>query len=199
MVIVMSSAQINRLDDGDLMARVIDGDVRAFEAIYDRYCSQVLTLAMRVTSRRATAEEATQDAFLTLWRGPQHFDPSRGTLKTWLLTIVRNRSIDLLRSGARHTGHVEFDQILAERLEAAAPADQHVDDHAEQYREARDMLASLPREQLQVIELAFFEGLTHPQIAAQVGIPLGTVKGRQRLALTKLRRAFAIASQPALG
>jgi RNA polymerase sigma-70 factor (ECF subfamily) len=194
----MPSPHFNRLDD-DLMARVLDGDVRAFEAIYDRHCSQVLTLAMRVTGRRSTAEEATQDAFLTLWRGPRHFDPSRGTLKTWLLTIVRNRSIDLLRSGARHAGHVEFDQILADRLEVATPADQHVDDLAEQYREARDMLASLPREQLQVIELAFFEGLTHPQIAAQVGIPLGTVKGRQRLALTKLRRAFAIARQPALG
>jgi RNA polymerase sigma-70 factor (ECF subfamily) len=198
-VIVMTAAQINRLDDGELMARVLDGDVRAFEAIYDRYCSQVMTLAMRVTSRRSTAEEATQDAFLTLWRAPRHYDPSRGTLKTWLLTIVRNRSIDLLRSGARHAGNVEFDQILAERLEAAEPPDQHVADQAQEYREARDMLASLPREQLQVIELSFFEGLTHAQIAAQVGIPLGTVKGRQRLALTKLRRAFAIARQPALG
>jgi RNA polymerase sigma-70 factor, ECF subfamily len=194
----MTFAQINHLDDGDLMARVLDGDVRAFEAIYDRYCSQVLTLAMRVTGRRSTAEEATQDAFLALWRAPRRYDPSRGTLKTWLLTIVRNRSIDLLRSGARHAGNVEFDQILAERLEATEPADQRVADQ-DQHRQARDLLASLPHEQLQVIELAFFEGLTHPQIAAQVGIPLGTVKGRQRLALTKLRRAFAITRQPALG
>jgi RNA polymerase sigma-70 factor, ECF subfamily len=198
MVIEMASAHINRLDDGDLMSRVLDGDVRAFEAIYDRYCAQVLTLAMHVTRRRSTAEEATQDAFLALWRAPRRYDPSRGTLKTWLLTIVRNRSIDLLRAGARHAGNVEFDQVLAERLEAPEPTDQPFDDEHE-HPQACDLLASLSGEQLQVIELAFFAGLTQPQIAARVGIPLGTVKGRQRLALIKLRRAFAIARQPALG
>jgi RNA polymerase sigma-70 factor (ECF subfamily) len=198
MMIAMASAHINGLDDGELVSRVFDGDVRAFEAIYDRYCAQVLTLAMRVTRRRSTAEEATQDAFLALWRAPRRYDPSRGTLKTWLLTIVRNRSIDLLRAGARHAGHVELTQVMAERLEASDPPDQPVADVDEQ-RQACDMLASLSREQLQVIELAFFAGLTQPQIAARVGIPLGTVKGRQRLALIKLRRAFATARLPALG
>ena len=179
------------------MLRVLDGDVHAFEAIYDRYCSQALTLAMRVTGRRSTAEEATQDAFLALWRTPGRYDPSRGTLKTWLLTVVRNRSVDLLRSGARHAGNVEFDPILAERLHAAEPTDPDAD-HDER-RRARELLDTLPIEQLQVIELAFFHGLTHPQIAARVGIPLGTVKGRQRLALAKLRRAIVGARQPVLG
>ena len=192
----MPSTRINNLEDHALVLRVRDGDMRAFEAIYDRHCSQVMTLAMRVTGRRSTAEEATQDAFLALWRTPGRYDPSRGTLKTWLLTVVRNRSVDLLRSGARHAGNVEFDPILAERL-PAAEATEPAADHDER-RRARELLDTLPSEQLQVIELAFFHGLTHPQIAARVGIPLGTVKGRQRLALIKLRRAFVRARQPAL-
>jgi len=193
----MPSTRINNLEDHALVARVVDGDVRAFEAIYDRYCSQVLTLAMRVTGRRSTAEEATQDAFLTLWRTPGRYDPSRGTLKVWLLTVVRNRSVDLLRSGARHAGNVEFDPILAERLPAAEPTEPDADH--DQRRHARELLETLPSDQLQVIELAFFHGLTQRQIAARVGIPLGTVKGRQRLGLAKLHRAFVGARQPALG
>jgi RNA polymerase sigma-70 factor (ECF subfamily) len=185
----MTSTQLRSLDDRDLVRRVVEGDARAFEVIYDRYCNQAFTLAMHVTGRWGTAEEATQDAFLVLWRAAHKYDPSRGTVKAWLLTVVRNRGIDLLRSGARHAGNVEFDQILAERLEAPQRTDQQVGDREDRCQ-ARAMLSSLPHEQRVVIELAFFQGLTHPEIADKVGVPLGTVKGRQRLALAKLRRTL---------
>jgi RNA polymerase sigma-70 factor, ECF subfamily len=194
----MAPPQITRLDDHDLVLRVRDGDVCAFEEIYDRYCAPAFTLALRVTGHRSTAQEVTQDAFLTLWRTPRRYNPCRGTLQAWLLTVVRNRSIDLLRSEARHAGNVEFDRILADRLEAPPePADQEDADEDER-RHTREILARLPSEQLQVIELSFFQGLTHRQIAAKVGIPLGTVKGRQRLALNKMQRMLSSLPELAL-
>jgi len=177
--------RLSTLEDRDLVVRVADGDVRAFEAIYDRHSAQVFGLAMRVTSRHRAAEEATQDAFLNLWRTADRYDPSRGTLMAWLLAVVRNRSIDWLRREARHALDLENDDALLGRLEAP----DRTDDQAvtrERARHARQLLVSIPPEQRQVIELAYFKGLTQTEIAVKIGIPLGTVKGRKRLGLTKM-------------
>jgi RNA polymerase sigma-70 factor (ECF subfamily) len=181
---------LSTLEDRDLVVRVAEGDIRAFEAIYDRHSAQVFGLAMRVTSRHRAAEEATQDAFLNLWRTADHYDPSRGTLKTWLLAVVRNRSIDWLRREARHALALENDDAILGRLEAP----ERTDDQAvtrEEARHARQLLSSIPTEQRQIIELAYFKGLTQTEIAVKIGIPLGTVKGRQRLALTKMHHQLA--------
>lgn len=172
-------------------------DARAFEAIYDRHSAQVYSLALRVTGRQRAAEEATQDAFLTLWRSAAHYDASRGTLKTWLLSIVRNRSIDWLRRERRHYRDLEIDDVLAGRLEGPERTDEQAATR-EEARHTRQLLLSLPSEQRQVIELAYFNGLTHTEISAKVGIPLGTVKGRQRLALSKLHRELASVPEVAL-
>ncbi len=183
--------------DCELVARVVQGDVRAFEAIYDRHSAQVFGLAMRVTGRQRAAEEATQDAFLSLWRTAGSYDESRGTLKNWLLTLVHNRSVDWLRREARHDRDLEIDEAVVARLHAA----ERTEDQAatrEESRHARELLVTLPSEQRQVIELAYFKGLTHAEIAAKVGIPLGTVKGRQRLALTKMHQALASRAEIAL-
>jgi RNA polymerase sigma-70 factor (ECF subfamily) len=179
-------ARAPRLEDRDLVVRVANGDVRAFEAIYDRYGTQVFGLAMRVTGRTRAAEEATQDAFLILWRTADRYDIDRGTLKTWLLSIVRNQSIDWLRREARHDRELEIDDALVGRLEAAERTEDEVATR-EESRHTRELLVTLPTEQRQVIELAYFKGLTQTEVAAKIGIPLGTVKGRQRLALTRLR------------
>lgn len=181
----MIKPRLSTLEDRDLVVRVADGDVRAFEAIYDRHSAQVFGLAMRVTSRHRAAEEATQDAFLNLWRTADRYDPSRGTLMAWLLAVVRNRSIDWLRREARHALDLENDDALLGRLEAP----DRTDDQAvtrERARHARQLLVSIPPEQRQVIELAYFKGLTQTEIAVKIGIPLGTVKGRKRLGLTKM-------------
>jgi RNA polymerase sigma-70 factor (ECF subfamily) len=181
----MTKGQLARLEDHDLVLRVGRGDVRAFEAIYDRHSAQAFGLAMRVTGRRRAAEEATQDAFLAVWRAARSYDTSRGTLKTWLLSMVRNRSIDWLRREARHDRDVEIDDALVARLEASERTEQQVAVR-EESRQTRQLLGSLPDNQRQVIELAYFKGLTQTEISKKVGIPLGTVKGRQRLALTKM-------------
>ncbi len=183
----MSKSRLTGLEDHELVLRVAKGDVRAFEAIYDRHSAQAFGLAMRVTGRRRAAEEATQDAFLGLWRAARSYDNNRGTLKTWLLSMVRNRSIDCLRREARHDRDFEIDDALAARLEAAERTEQQVAD-LEESRHTRQLLAGLPDDQRRVVELAYFTGLTQTEIAEKVGVPLGTVKGRQRLALRKMHR-----------
>jgi RNA polymerase sigma-70 factor (ECF subfamily) len=193
----MTTAQIKTLDDHDLVLRVADGDVAAFEAIYDRYSGQVFGLSLLVTGRRRAAEEATQDAFISLWRTARSYDPSRGALKPWLMSVVRNRSIDLLRREARHDRALELDDARAERLESAENTEEQVAGR-EEARHTRELLAGLPSEQRRVIELAYFKGLTQTEIADRVGIPLGTVKGRQRLALAKMHRELIRAPEVAL-
>lgn len=183
----MNRAQLTKLEDHDLVLRAAAGDVRAFEAIYDRYSSQAFGLAFRVTGCRRVAEEATQDAFIGVWRAARSYDTSRGTLKTWILSMVRNRSIDCLRREARHNRDLEIDDALVGRLEAAERTEEEVANR-EQSRHTRQLLLCLPTNQRQVIELAYFKGLTQTEIAANVGAPLGTVKGRQRLALTQMHR-----------
>jgi RNA polymerase sigma-70 factor (ECF subfamily) len=193
----VTRAPAGTISDHDLILRVADGDGRAFEAIYDRYSSRAFGLAMRITNRHRGAEEATQEAFLSLWRTARNFDAERGTLNTWLLAMVHNRSIDWLRREARHHGNLVIDDARVAQLEAVERTEEQVADREATLR-ARQLLTSLPREQRQVIELAYFGGLTQDQIAAKLEIPLGTVKGRQRLALTKLHRRLSGSPELAL-
>jgi len=174
--------------DEQLMGRVANGDVRAFEVIYHRYHHQAYSLARRVTGHAGGAEEATQDAFISLWRGAARFDPERGRLRTWLLTLVRNRSIDTLRRGTHRVLHQEMTQDVVERIEAPERTEEQVL-ATEEYDRARRLVADLPPEQREVIDLAYVAGYTQKEIAASVGVPLGTVKGRARLGLLKLRHA----------
>ncbi len=178
------------------MARISGGDVRAFEAIYDRHSAHVFGLAMRVTGSRRAAEEATQDAFLGLWRSAEKYDSGRGTVTGWLLGMVRNRSIDWLRREARHENALEIDSAPVGWLEADERTDRHVA-ILEENRDTRQLVVGLPTNQRRVIELAYFKGLTQTEIAAKLGIPLGTVKGRQRLALTKMHRTLTAVPEPA--
>jgi RNA polymerase sigma-70 factor (ECF subfamily) len=190
----MIETPIATLDDHALLLRVADGDIRAFEALYDRYSAQAHGLAMRVTGRRRAAEEVTQDAFLSLWRTARSYDSKRGAVRTWLLSIARNRSIDWLRHEARHERNIEIDDVPSERLEIAEPMEEAVVEREQSDRTHR-LLAKLPAEQREVINLAYFKGLSQTEIAAKIKIPLGTVKGRQRLALTKLHRALISAPE----
>lgn len=172
------------LSDAQLMERVADGDPRAFDAVYRRHRSQALAAATRVAGSAGLAEEVMQDAFVNLWHSARAYDPSRGTLVAWLLTLVRFRGIDSLRVGARHSRNVPMDEIAA-RLEAPERPDEQVAEE-EQSRHVRLMVGHLPAEQREAVALAYFEGLSQSEIAARSGIPLGTVKGRLRLALAKM-------------
>ena len=184
---------VRSLADEDLMELVRTGDTRAFEVVFDRHAAVAFSLAYRICGSRSRAEEVVQEAFLSLWRGGARYDRGRGSLRSWVLSVVHNRAIDALRREVASTSRDVVDDTLAERLvspqETAAEAERRDD-----ARRVRSALEELPTDQRRVIELAYFGGFTHSQIAKMLGLPAGTVKGRMRLGLTKLRLLLGEAS-----
>jgi RNA polymerase sigma-70 factor, ECF subfamily len=177
---------MRNLADEELMQLVHDGDVRAFEVVFDRHATAAFSLAYRMCGRRAAAEDIVQEAFLSLWRSSRAYDPARGSVRSWVLSVVHNRAIDALRrQGSRDRRDVPDDGI-AERLSAPDRTDAEAE-RREDARRVRAALDELPPDQRRVIELAYFGGFTHSQIAEMLDLPPGTVKGRMRLGLTKMR------------
>lgn len=171
------------------MRRIQADDVEAFERLYDRYSSRAFGLANAICRCKERAEEAVQDAFLGVWRSRDRFDPSRGGIQTWVLTLVRNRSIDSFRRERRGDG-LRASEAHLDRI--ALPGS--VEDDAvrrDEHDGVRASLHTLPAPQREVIALAYFGGLTHREIATRLDIPLGTVKGRMRLGLDKARATIA--------
>ena len=161
------------------------GDPRAFEALYDRHGAAAYSLAYRIVGTHAAAEDATQDAFISIWRSQKHYLPQRGSVRNWILRIVRNRTIDSLRRNLVHDKR----RASAEGVEETEQAMERTDEEALRLDEARSIrtaLEKLPEQQVRVIELAYFGGFTHVEIAEMLDTPLGTVKGRMRLGLDKL-------------
>jgi RNA polymerase sigma-70 factor (ECF subfamily) len=177
---------LRSLADEDLMGLVSEGDARAFEVIFDRHGAVAFSLAYRMCGRQPMAEDVVQDAFLSLWRSGARYDRTRGSVRTWVLGAVHNRAIDAFRRDVAKSSRDIHDEGIAERLTATERTDVEVA-RAEQSREVRSALGELPLEQRRVIELAYFSGFTHSQIAEMLGLPAGTVKGRMRLGLAKLR------------
>jgi RNA polymerase sigma-70 factor (ECF subfamily) len=181
-----SSANPRDLADEELMELVRRGHASAFEVVYDRHASAAFSLAYRMCGQRALAEDVVQEGFLALWRSGSRYDSSRGSVRSWILRIVHNRAIDALRRGAVHDrARVDTDGI-AERVAAPDRTDLEFV-RRDEAREIRDALESLPDEQSRVIELAYFGGLTHVEIASMLDVPVGTIKGRMRLGLAKMR------------
>jgi RNA polymerase sigma-70 factor, ECF subfamily len=178
------------LADEDLMQLVHDGEIRAFEAIFDRHAGVAFSLAYRMCGRRPMAEDIVQEAFLSLWRSGARYDRARGSVPSWILSTVHNRAIDAFRREAVKDRRDVADEGLAERLAAPERTDTEVE-RRDDARQVRLALGELPADQRQVIELAYFGGFTHSQIAEMLGLPAGTVKGRMRLGLTKMRVALA--------
>ena len=172
------------------MPLVHDGDARAFEVVFDRHADAAFSLAYRMCGRRGMAQDVVQEAFLSLWRSGARYDRSRGSVRSWILGVVRNRTIDLFRRDTVRAGRDVNAEGVIERM--AAP--ENVVQDAERRQDARDVrtaLQELPPDQRQVIELAYFGGFSHTQIAEMLEVPAGTVKGRMRLGLTKLRVALS--------
>jgi RNA polymerase sigma-70 factor (ECF subfamily) len=174
------------LADEDLMAHVQDGDARAFEIIFDRHADVAFSLAYRMCGRRGMAEDVVQEAFLSLWRSGARYDHARGSVRSWVLGVVHNRAIDLFRRDSVRAGKDVSDDDAVQRLASGESTEGEVArrDDASQVRSA---LAELPKDQRQVIELAYFGGFSHTEIADMLRLPAGTVKGRMRLGLAKLR------------
>jgi RNA polymerase sigma-70 factor (ECF subfamily) len=172
--------------DSDLLIRISTRDEAALGTLYDRYGSIALALAYRLLGDRGAAEEIVQEAFLSVWRRCGTFDIDRGSVKGWLMTIVRNAAIDRRRGRFRYQqGEVDIDDV-AYRL---AGQDVWEDvSRALDRQSVRRALADLPAEQRETLELAYYEGLTQMEIAQRTGEPLGTVKSRVRLGLRRLER-----------
>ena len=174
------------LADEDVMQLVRRGDARAFEVIYERHSAAAFSLAYRMMGTRAGAEDVAQEAFLSMWRSGARYDRARGSVRTWVLGIVHHRAIDALRRATVHDRRRAGDEGIEERLEARERTDAEVA-RREEAGAVRSALATLPPDQVQVLELAYFGGFTHTEIADLLKAPVGTVKGRMRLGLKKMR------------
>ena len=176
------------LVDEDLISLVGEGDAEAFGVLYDRHARAAYSLAYRMMGEKQAAEDLVQDALLKVWRGAASYRTERASVRTWVLSIVHNRGIDQLRSLASR-------RRTQEKVEASAPTSQPSEAFAETWRnsqreQVREALSTLPKEQVKILELAYYSGYTHVEIAELLGLPLGTVKGRMRLGLKKIRDYF---------
>jgi RNA polymerase sigma-70 factor (ECF subfamily) len=188
---------LRELADEDLMPLLHDGDARAFEVVFDRHADAAFSLAYRMCGRRGMAQDVVQEAFLSMWRSGARYDRARGSVRSWILGVVRNRTIDLFRRDNVHAGRDVNAESVVERMPAREDVARDVE-RRENARDVRTALGDLPPDQRQVIELAYFGGFSHSQIAEMLEVPAGTVKGRMRLGLTKLRVALGGAAMSEL-
>lgn len=161
------------------------GQARAFEALFDRHATVAYSLARRICRHERIAEDVVQEAFLSVWRGAARFDPSRGSARAWVLSAVHDRAIDAVRRGRANDQPVVRDQHDVEQVAAPEPTETEALQRGEEHR-IRRALDQLPPDQRRVIELSYFDGLTHDQIAQLLELAAGTVKGRIREGMQKL-------------
>jgi RNA polymerase sigma factor (sigma-70 family) len=178
-------------EDLELHRRLMSGDRGAFDELYRRYSPPAYGLAYRLTGQQILAQDVVHEAFLALWRAPEAFDPARGAFRSFFLSLVHHRAVDTVRREER----LRKRQDRASNLEPVVDEDVAEDvvdaaDMADRRLEVRAALGTLPPEQRQVLEMAYFQGMTQMQIAEQIQIPLGTVKTRTLAAMRKMRRAL---------
>jgi len=172
--------------DEQIIAALAQRDLSALEELYERYSKVAYSLAYRIVGDRGSAEDVVQDAFLSVWRQAQTYKAERGKARTWLMSIVHHRSIDRLRSGASANNTIPYDELPESEDQTKPSIWQQAWSHL-RGDVVRRALDRLPAEQKKSIELAYFSGYTQTEIAELMGVPLGTVKGRMRIGLQKLR------------
>jgi len=183
------TAPSQHVPDSALVERMMAGDEGALAALYDRYSGMLFAMLVRTLRDPQAAEEILQDLFLQLWRGAARFDAHRGSLPAWLMVIGRNRALSRLRTRE----HREIPEDIEAFPANAVPSSVNLEDDAERsllMEKLRSAMATLPAEQREAVELAYFEGMTQTEIAARTGSPLGTVKSRVRSAMQSLKQAF---------
>lgn len=183
-----SRGDADRPTDVELMAGLAAGDIASLEALYDRYSGLVFSVSLRILLDRQLAEDVTQEVFLRLWRRPWAFQPDRGRFLSWLMSVTRNRAIDEQRRLSRRDQRERQGDDPAPELPDERVADPAVEvELAERRQAVREAMTQLPDRQREVLELAYFSGLSQTEIAARTGDALGTVKTRVRLGMQKLR------------
>jgi RNA polymerase sigma-70 factor (ECF subfamily) len=181
------AGQHAQLDDAALIAEAARGEVKALAALYDRYSQLMLNVAQRILGDREIAEDLVHDVFVEAWRNAASYDPSRGSVRTWIMVRLRSRALDRKRS-AVFRREVAVDKLPVGTDDGSAADELAAAPDRELVRAA---LAELPDEQRQVLELAYFEGLSSTEIAKRMDSPVGTVKSRTAAAISKLRSAMA--------
>jgi RNA polymerase sigma-70 factor, ECF subfamily len=176
------------MTDSELIAGVIKRERRAFDLFYERYAQIIFNLCVRILKDEAEAQDALQEIFLQIWRDAERFDPSRASVKTWLFTIARSRSLDRYRS--RKTANSRLEDQTEDQLQRI-PDKEDVQGAGVMQQYVSSALNRLSRNQRIVLELSYYEGLTQEEIAARLNEPLGTIKSRIRAALMKLRSLFS--------
>jgi RNA polymerase sigma-70 factor (ECF subfamily) len=183
------SASAHPVPDAVMIERIMAGDEKALAALYDRYAGMLYGMLVRILKDTSAAEEVLQDLFLQLWRGAARFDASRGSLPAWLLVIGRNRALSRLRGREHREIQDDPEGFSIE----AVPSPGNLENEAARAQlmeKLRGAMASLPSEQREAVELAYFEGMTQTEIAERTGSPLGTVKSRVRAAMQTLKQVF---------
>jgi RNA polymerase sigma-70 factor (ECF subfamily) len=186
------SDHLAALSDDALMGRVARMDAEAFEVFYDRHISSAYALAYRIVGSRTAADDVSQEAFLSVWRSAARYDAALGNARSWILAVVRNRAIDHLRRVTRTKQREVQDEALAER-HPAPPSDGTESTALRNAAagETRELLDELSEDQRRVIELSFYSGYSHSEIAELLDLPLGTVKARVNRGLARMRNVLA--------
>ena len=182
---------LDRTPDDALLRMAVQGDGRAFAALLDRHGRAATAVARSILGPTPAAEDAVQEAFIQLWRTASTYSPDRGSLRAYLVVLVRSRALDLLRRESVRAAAAE--RVTAQLRVSAAHALDEIE-RREQARDLREGIVGLPREQAQVLGLQYLAGQSQSQVASLLDVPLGTVKGRARLGLAKLRREMAVAA-----
>ena len=182
--------------DHDLMRAVSEGDAVSFASLYDRYSPAVLALCIRILRSRADAEELLSDVFQEVWNRPERYDPARGNVLTYLITLARSRAIDRLRSRKRRderfTSVDDGERVADEPADPGGETPLESAVLAEQRGRIRQALSDLSPDQREAIELSFYSGLSHSEISRELGQPLGTIKSRIRNGLIQLQDSLRI-------
>lgn len=186
------AGELRRLDDAELVTLTGRGDVRALETLYDRYARAVFAFGLRIVGDPLEAEEILQEAFLRVWQQANRFQHARGSFASWLLSITHNLAIDALRRRQRRPQRadaVDFAEVLRTEIDTAVDLEEAAV-VAELRQQVQTAMAKLPARQREVLELAYFQGLTQREIAELLDEPLGTIKTRMRLGLQKLQESL---------
>ena len=184
-----AAALLRTIDDLALVRRMAAREEAAVAELYDRFSGLLLAVSRRILGGAAEAEEVLQEAFLQAWLQAERYDPARSSVSTWLVLIVRSRALNRLRSRQARDRATLAAEAEPRPGDASSASEVHVF-HAERRERVREVLAELPVEQRQVLELAFYEGLSQSEIATRTGAPLGTVKTRALLGMKKLRQSL---------
>ena len=182
-----TTATIGEISDAELLKQLAARKTAALEQLYDRHARFAMGISLRILGNREEAEEVVQDVFWQLWKSQLEYDPRRGRFTTWLFTVARNRSLDRLRRRSARPTSAPF--AFAENLAAPGDPEGQVGD-GQQRRTVNNALAELPEAQRQAIELSFYQGMTHKEIAHATGEPLGTVKSRITRGMARMRESL---------